>query len=176
MPRQRRAALAAAAAISLALAAVTAVATQGAGAHAGATSSGEWDLQEWRRTPDAAFLSPRVAVNESDLSVGPVAVLPPPGPSAVVSRIAFGSCNNQHRPQRFWPAIAARKPDLFAYLGDIVYADRPVFLKIRIPASKGEIAAAYRQNLGNAGYSALLAKVPVVGVWVRARARGQQRG
>jgi alkaline phosphatase D len=38
-------------------------------------------------------------------------------------RFAFGSCAKQSKPQPIWQAIAAAKPDLFAFLGDNLYAD-----------------------------------------------------
>ena len=46
-----------------------------------------------------------------------------------VTRIAFGSCNKHDKPQDYWRRIRARKPDVWVWLGDIVYADAPVFLK-----------------------------------------------
>lgn len=49
--------------------------------------------------------------------------------SRVVTRIAFGSCNKHDRDQSYWRRIRDRKPDLWVWLGDIVYADTPVFLK-----------------------------------------------
>ncbi len=40
-----------------------------------------------------------------------------------ISRIAFGSCVRQDRPQPIWDAIAAAKPDVFVFLGDNIYGD-----------------------------------------------------
>ena len=40
-----------------------------------------------------------------------------------ITRIAFGSCCHQSRSQAIWPAITAKKPDLFLFLGDNVYGD-----------------------------------------------------
>ena len=47
--------------------------------------------------------------------------LPPTPP--VVSRIAFGSCATQARPQPIWDAVAATRPELLLMLGDNIYAD-----------------------------------------------------
>jgi alkaline phosphatase D len=44
-------------------------------------------------------------------------------PDAPRLRIAFGSCARQDKPQPIWQVIAAAKPDLFAFLGDNLYAD-----------------------------------------------------
>jgi len=40
-----------------------------------------------------------------------------------LSRIAFGSCCRQERPQPIWEAIAELKPELFLFLGDNIYGD-----------------------------------------------------
>ncbi len=40
-----------------------------------------------------------------------------------ISRIAFGSCCRQDKPQPIWDAIVAAKPDLFILLGDNIYGD-----------------------------------------------------
>lgn len=39
------------------------------------------------------------------------------------SRIAFGSCSNQNKPQPVLETVVARQPDLFIYLGDNIYGD-----------------------------------------------------
>ena len=41
----------------------------------------------------------------------------------VLSRIAFGSCARQDKPQPIWDAVIETKPQLFAFLGDNIYAD-----------------------------------------------------
>ena len=40
-----------------------------------------------------------------------------------ITRVAFGSCARQERPQPIWDAIGARGPDLFVFLGDNVYGN-----------------------------------------------------
>lgn len=39
--------------------------------------------------------------------------------------VAFGSCANQDAPQPIWPVIGANSPDLFLFMGDNIYANRP---------------------------------------------------
>jgi alkaline phosphatase D len=41
----------------------------------------------------------------------------------LVTRIAFGSCADEEKPQPIWDAVLAYKPDLFLFLGDNVYGD-----------------------------------------------------
>ncbi len=40
-----------------------------------------------------------------------------------ISRIGFGSCCNQDKPQPIWQSILAQDPQLFLFLGDNIYAD-----------------------------------------------------
>jgi alkaline phosphatase D len=51
----------------------------------------------------------------------------PPATAAEMplSRIAFGSCANQDRPQPIWDAVVEIKPQRFVFLGDNIYADTP---------------------------------------------------
>ena len=39
------------------------------------------------------------------------------------SKIAFGSCSNQNKPQPILNTVVSQKPDLFIYLGDNIYGD-----------------------------------------------------
>ncbi len=39
------------------------------------------------------------------------------------TRIAFGSCAKQDKPQPIWDAVLSAKPELFIFLGDNVYGD-----------------------------------------------------
>jgi alkaline phosphatase D len=39
------------------------------------------------------------------------------------SKIAFGSCSNQNKPQPILDTVVTQKPDLFIYLGDNIYGD-----------------------------------------------------
>jgi alkaline phosphatase D len=41
----------------------------------------------------------------------------------VLSRIAFGSCARQDKPQPIWDAVVAAKPDVYLSLGDNIYGD-----------------------------------------------------
>ncbi len=50
---------------------------------------------------------------------------PDPHPAAgrAITRIGFGSCAKQDKPQPVWDAINALEPELFIFLGDNVYGD-----------------------------------------------------
>jgi alkaline phosphatase D len=72
------------------------------------------------------------------------------------TRIAFGSCADQEKPQPIWDAILAAEPDAFLFLGDNIYGDTEDLV---IMARK------YRQLLEQPGFARLRAQVPVYATW-----------
>jgi alkaline phosphatase D len=72
-------------------------------------------------------------------------------------RVSFGSCSKQTKPQPLWPLIAARRPDLWAFLGDVVYADHAILLKLRRPANETDLANAYALQETHPAYAAFRA-------------------
>jgi len=73
-----------------------------------------------------------------------------------VQRLAFGSCNKHDKPQEYWQHIAATKPDLWLWLGDIIYGDTEDMKALE------EMYAAQKTN---PHYSAFLENTPAVGIW-----------
>ncbi|XOV90306.1 MAG: alkaline phosphatase D family protein [Pseudomonadota bacterium] len=73
-----------------------------------------------------------------------------------VSRIAFGSCVDQSKPQPVWQGVLAGKPDLLVLLGDNVYADT---------ASRVQLQAAYDQLAANPGFSRVRKAMPIEAIW-----------
>src|SRR5262245_52517854 len=73
-----------------------------------------------------------------------------------LSRIAFGSCAGQEKPQPIWDSIIAVKPELMILLGDNIYADtdNPEVMK-RKYAQFGEVP----------GFQKLRAACPVMATW-----------
>jgi alkaline phosphatase D len=70
--------------------------------------------------------------------------------------VAFGSCNRLDLPQPLWSPLRAAQPDVFAWLGDIVYA----------PAGEVDaLPALYARQAAEPGYAALRRATHVVGVW-----------
>jgi alkaline phosphatase D len=76
--------------------------------------------------------------------------------SPVVSRIAFGSCNDQNAEQPLWTPIRKSDPDLWVWLGDNIYADTEDMQKMQ---------ADYRRQKQTPGYAALREQTRVVGTW-----------
>ena len=73
-----------------------------------------------------------------------------------LSRIAFGSCANQDRPQPIWEAIVAMRPEMFVFLGDNVYADTEDMDVLR---------AAYQRLGQQPGFQKLKQTCPLLATW-----------
>lgn len=73
-----------------------------------------------------------------------------------LSRIAFGSCANEKRPQPIWDAIEETKPQLFIFMGDNIYADSGD------PAKLGE---SYAKLAAIPAFAGLRAGTPIVATW-----------
>jgi alkaline phosphatase D len=70
--------------------------------------------------------------------------------------IAFGSCNKLTMPQTMWPHVAANNPNLWIWLGDIIYADT---------SDMRALAAHYKRLKTNPEYKKLRAKAQIIGVY-----------
>lgn len=74
----------------------------------------------------------------------------------VVSRIAFGACARQDKPQPIWEAVVATRPQLFLFLGDNIYGD----------SEDMAVLKAKYQLLGQQpGYQKLKQTCPVLATW-----------
>lgn len=81
---------------------------------------------------------------------------PPADSPQTLSRIAFGSCGHQDRPQPIWGPILATRPDLFVFLGDNIYADTSDMAVMR---------AKYAKLAAVPGFAALRKAVPIIATW-----------
>lgn len=75
-----------------------------------------------------------------------------------LTRLAFGSCIDQTKPQPIWQAIQASKPDLFIFGGDNVYASEQ-------PWRLEHLQHAYQQLNQSAGFAQLRDTVPHLAIW-----------
>lgn len=73
-----------------------------------------------------------------------------------LTRIAFGSCAHQDKPQPIWRAVLAARPQAFLFLGDNIYGDTEDMAVMK---------AKYDKLDANADFAALRAACPVLGVW-----------
>ena len=75
----------------------------------------------------------------------------------LVQRIAFGSCNNPKKGEcPVVPAVTAKKPDLFLFLGDNIYGDTNDMELLK---------KKYAQLLASKSYKQLEATCPILATW-----------
>ena len=85
-----------------------------------------------------------------------VTSLPVSAVAGLPSRIAFGSCAHQDKPQPILDVVRMRKPQLFVYLGDNIYGDTRVM---------DELGAKYKQLGDKPEFQRLRKNVAVVSIW-----------
>lgn len=76
--------------------------------------------------------------------------------SKTLYRIAMGSCSRPDYPQPLWTPILQNDPDLWIWMGDIVYGDTEDMTVLR---------RKYEDQDKQEGYQQLKKKVPVIGIW-----------
>ncbi len=76
--------------------------------------------------------------------------------SSEISTIAFGSCAYEYERQPIWDAVVSHNPDLWVWLGDIVYGDTHDMDVLR---------AKYNQLKSKPEYQQLLQSTEVTGIW-----------
>ncbi len=107
-----------------------------------------------------------VALTRSTAEHAPVQVASAPPPRAVPSavrpltRIAVGSCADQHLAEPIWNAVLGARPDLFVLMGDNVYGD----VSGKDPALP-ELSEAYRRLAEIQGFVRLRKETPVLAIW-----------
>ncbi|MBM4070458.1 MAG: alkaline phosphatase family protein [Planctomycetes bacterium] len=78
------------------------------------------------------------------------------GDEAPLSRLAFGSCARQDRPQPIWDAVVETRPQRFVFLGDNIYADTE-----DMDVMRAKYALLARQP----GFQKLKQTCPVLATW-----------
>lgn len=73
-----------------------------------------------------------------------------------LSRIAFGSCAKQDKPQPIWESVVTEKPELFVFLGDNIYGDTE---DMQLLQQKWNLLGA------QPGYQKLKQTCPVLATW-----------
>jgi alkaline phosphatase D len=79
-----------------------------------------------------------------------------PDSNKVIENIFFGSCSNQALDQSYWNVIGSKNPDLFIWLGDVIYSDTK---------DMDEHQQQYDILKNNPNYSTFIKKYPVIGIW-----------
>ena len=78
--------------------------------------------------------------------------------STELTRIGFGLCLVQGRPQAIWSAVIAARPQLFLMMGDNVYGDFDT-------KDGARLAAAYGQVARDADLTRAAASMPMLAIW-----------
>lgn len=104
-------------------------------------------------------LRPYYATLDSRL---PVAAPNPALPGdTVLTRIAFGSCQNENRAMAYWDVIAAQKPQAFLLIGDNVYGDTGAQWSADMPT----LTASYRKLSTRVEWDRFRRSVPMMTIW-----------
>lgn len=77
-----------------------------------------------------------------------------------LTRIAFGSCSEETNSEQMWTDVLTTQPQLWIWLGDIIYADSQPEGK-----PKGSMRELYAQQKAHPGYQKLLKNATITGVW-----------
>ena len=77
-------------------------------------------------------------------------------PDRPLTRIAFGSCAHQDKPQPIWDRVNAWNPELFIFLGDNIYGDTE---------DMAVMAAKYRMLADKPGFRHLRRNAQVIATW-----------
>lgn len=86
-----------------------------------------------------------------------------PLPNGAIERIAFGSCAKHWQAQPVWDAIIAKRPDLFLFLGDNIYADTDGVTAWQ--ASKGQLAGEWNRLADKPEFQKARAAMPFMATW-----------
>lgn len=78
------------------------------------------------------------------------------GNAQQIDRLAFGSCSFQFGKQKIWKSVVEKKPQLWVWLGDIIYADTEDMDKMR---------SKYGQLGANPNYNLLKKACPIIATW-----------
>ena len=103
-----------------------------------------------------------MAVTRRELVVGAGALAALPAlpvaarETKALTRIAFGSCAHQDKPQPIWDRVNAWKPELFVFLGDNIYGDTE---------DMGVMRAKYDKFAAKPGFRTLRQQSTVIATW-----------
>lgn len=76
--------------------------------------------------------------------------------SKLVTKIGFGSCLKEDKPQPLWDDVLAVNPDLFVLMGDNIYGDTE---------DMDVLKAKYAKLAAQPGFAKLRQTTPVIGIW-----------
>lgn len=108
------------------------------------------------KKPDAALVEKSVPAPEIEVADAEAFKPRPIDTTKNLSIISFGSCNKLDKSQGMWDAVAANNPNLWIWLGDIIYADT---------SDMRALWAHYKRLKVNPNYRKVTSKTQVIGVY-----------
>ncbi len=96
------------------------------------------------------------------LACGPALAQGAPPP---LTRIAFGSCADEEKPQPIWDAVLAYRPELFLFTGDNVYGDVRNGRNVPEPELIESLQQSYTLAAKVPGLALLRSTVPHLATW-----------
>ncbi len=87
-----------------------------------------------------------------------------------LTRIGFGSCAQQDNPMPIWKRVVDAKPEVFLFIGDIIYADvgeDKIDARTKLSDDQfiAKMQAKYRKLANDPGYKKLSETCPILGTW-----------
>jgi len=104
-------------------------------------------------------LRPYYAALETKLPKAPAN--PALASDTIITRFAFGSCQNENRDMKFWDVIAAQKPQAFLLIGDNVYG----YTRPTGGADMPTLVAAYKKLNSRSEFDRFRRSVPMMTTW-----------
>ena len=102
-----------------------------------------------------------IALAAAAMTSFPATAEPKLSDTKTLTRIAFGSCVDQKKPQPIWQAIRGYRPDLFLFMGDNVYGS----IRSRQETDLSRLREAYATARQVEPFQSLRDAVPTMAVW-----------
>lgn len=84
----------------------------------------------------------------------------------ILSTITFGSCNKHNLEQKYWKRVLERNPDLWIWLGDVVYTDYKMVPFLWMPSPLETTQSIYEAQKQRPEYKAVLeSNTSIIGIW-----------
>src|SRR5918994_1684954 len=87
------------------------------------------------------------------------------GTPTPLTRIAFGSCADEEKPQPIWNAVIAYRPELFLFLGDNVYGDVSNGRNVPDEDLIGSLQESYTRASKLPGLMRVRTEIPSLATW-----------
>lgn len=126
-----------------------------------ASTTNDYSATTSASTPQSAQEALRPYYDSLKLNLPVAAPNPALDSGTLITRFAFGSCQNENRSMAFWDGIAGQKPQMFLLIGDNVYGDTGSLSDANVPT----LAASYRKLSSRQEFDRFRRTVPMMTAW-----------